>query len=533
MTLRRVDVFYKNNSGLINRLIVCWCAGIVLLFILNIRNYDLHFTWRGPQKVSSEILVAHIPNDVAEMREAIFQIEQLKPKLMIAPVSRRESHFMSEFRNVVLIPRKGFKPESDGIIRSLKVPQTLIDNLQLPIDLSDNKKVSLINFRGPQNTFPPIFFYEIKNQKILPSAIQDKIVILNLQDQESEPFATPVGDMSPAEILANMIDNILLNRWITPTPFWISSLFMLLLTGVLAVLILKFSANLAFIGIFITLLFVSSLSFLLFDHFYLWLPFVTFVIQIFISYLVFVNFKLEKKEQVAWRLEKESTYQSEMDEMKKNFLNLFSHDLKTPIAKVLGQIDIMEGQMSNVGKIKEGFLKIRRYSHELDQYVKSILKISQIESDGFRVKREPGDMNSIIEQAISIIAPLAEEKDIRIDTKLEPLFSIKCDKELVQQIVLNLLENAIKYSPIQTTVTIDSKEEDDFVVVTVTDQGKGIKAQDQELIWKKFSRLKETAEGTGLGLYLVKYFVEAHNGAVFMKSEENKGTTIGFKLPLN
>src|SRR5690606_4301770 len=118
--------------------------------------------------------------------------------------------------------------------------------------------------------------------------------------------------------------------------------------------------------------------------------------------------------------------------------------------------------------------------------------------------------------------------------QLEPLFSINCDKELVQQIILNILENAIKYSPENTTVEIQSKEEGDLVVVTVKDQGKGIKLEDQDMIWQKFSRLKgETAEGTGLGLYLVKYFVEAHNGAVFMNSAENKGTTIGFKLPLN
>lgn len=531
--MQKLRLFYRRNAGFINRLIICWCAGICLLFILNIRNYDLHFTWRGPQKFSPDIIIANIPNDAADMREAVYQMSLLKPKVMIAPVNRKESHFLGELSNIVLIPRKGFKPESDGIIRSLKVPQTLIDNLQLPIDLANNKKVSLINFRGPQDTFPSVFFYEIKSQKILPSAIHDKIIILNLQDQETEPFATPVGDMSPAEILANIADNILLNRWITPIPTWITSILILVITAIVAFLILTLSANLAFIGIFITLLIVSSASFLLFDHFYLWLPFVTFIVQIMISYLVFVNYKLNKKEQLAWRLEKESTYQSEMDEMKKNFMNLFSHDLKTPIAKIVGQMDILEGQLSNPTKIKEGFLKVRRYSNELDQYVKNILKISQIESNHFKIKKAPCDMNQLIEQAIGILAPLAEEKHISLKAALDPLFSINCDKELVQQIILNILENAIKYSPENTIVEIRSKEEDDLVVVTVKDQGKGIKAEEQDLIWKKFSRLNETAEGTGLGLYLVKYFVEAHNGAVFMESAEGQGTNIGFKLPLN
>ena len=78
-----------------------------------------------------------------------------------------------------------------------------------------------------------------------------------------------------------------------------------------------------------------------------------------------------------------------------------------------------------------------------------------------------------------------------------------------------------------------SSEENDFVVISVTDEGKGIAPEDQQVIWQKFSRLNEQNEGTGLGLYLVKYFVEAHNGAVFINSQVGKGSTIGFKLPLN
>lgn len=532
-----IKKFYQTNAGFVNRLIICWAAGVLLLFVFNIRNYDLHFTWRGPQKVSPAILIANIPNDPTEMTEAIEHIISNEPKLIVAPVSRKEASIMSGFNGVVQIPRKGFKPDSDGIIRTLKVPQSLIEKMQLNTTFSSEfaltKKTSFINFRGPQNTFPAIFFYELKSQKILPTILKDKIVILNLEDQESEPLATPVGDLPPAEILANMIDNILLNRWITPMPLWTAILLIVGLTTCVASIVIGFSANLAFLGVFIFLLTSCSLSFLLFDHFYLWLPITTFIIQTLITYLVFVNFKLTKKEQFAWRLEKEKANQLEMDEMKKNFLNLFSHDLKTPIAKILGQIEILEGQLSMPEKIKDGFIKMRRYSHELNQYVKNILKISQIESNRFQIKREPCDINDVVTEATRILKPLADEKEIALVVALEPLFSIKCDKELVQQIILNILENAIKYSPNKSTVKVRSAEENDFVVISVTDEGKGIKPEDQQVIWQKFSRLNEQNEGTGLGLYLVKYFVEAHNGAVFINSQIGKGSTIGFKLPLN
>jgi len=528
---------YQTSGGFVNRLVICWCAGIILLFVLNIRNYDLHFVWRGTQKVSPSILIANVPNDPEEMREAIDQIKINRPKLIVAPVNRKEATVLSQFPDIVQIPRKGFKPDSDGIIRTLTLPPSLVDRMQtvtgFVTEFSQNKKKSFINFRGSQNTFPAIFFYELKSQKILPTILDDKILILNLQDQESEPLATPVGDLSPAEILANMIDNIMLKRWITPTPMWVSALILLAITLCAGLIVLGFSANLAFLGEAILLLAICSLSFLLFDHFYLWLPITTFIIQTFIAYLVFVNYKLSKKEQAAWRLEKEQAYQQEIDEMKSNFMNLFSHDLKTPIAKIVGQVDILEGQIASPEKLKDGFAKVRRYSNELNQYVKNILKISQIESDRFQLKREPCDINDIIAEALRILTPLAEEKSIQITSELEPLFSIKCDKELVQQIILNILENAIKYSPNHSTVRVRSAEQNDFVVISVTDEGKGIKPEDQEVIWRKFSRLNEQNEGTGLGLYLVKYFVEAHNGAVFIDSQSGKGSTIGFKLPLN
>jgi signal transduction histidine kinase len=366
----------------------------------------------------------------------------------------------------------------------------------------------------------------------LPTTLHKKIVILDIQDPEDEALSTPVGDLTPAELIANMVDNLLLERWITPLSFWVSFLMILVLSFLVSNLILTLSANLAFLGIFIILIMISSLSFLLFDQFYIWLSLTAYTIHTFVVYFVFINYKLNKKEQFAWRLEKEKIYKDEMDEMKKNFLNLFSHDLKTPIAKIVGQIEILDGQPKEPDRVKEGLAKIRRYSNELNQYVKNILKISQIEANSFQLKIEPCDINTLIKNAVQAIKPLADEKNLKIQEHLEPLFSINCDKELVQQIILNILENAVKYSPEGTLLEVFSNEEDEFVLVSVKDQGRGIRIEDQELIWKKFSRFNDQTEGTGLGLYLVKYFVEAHNGFVFIDSEEGKGSTIGFKLPL-
>ncbi len=521
----------KFFSGFTNRFLICVFLGIVLLYVLESKNFDLHFILRGPQQVSSEILIIQVPADHTSIQEAITEIKKHSPQLIVAPVNRRGTSLLGATAGVITIPRKSLRADEDGFIRSLSIPLALLHKVRAPHH-ADPQQTTFINFRGPANTFPSLYFYELKNQKVLPSTLYKKIIIFDIQDADEEPLATPVGELSPAELIANILDNLMYARWISPLPFGLSSLLILLTTALLSFLILSLSANLAFVGLFVLLVFLNSLGFFLFDHFYTWLPLTAYTAHIFVSYFIFINYKLNKKEHLAWRLEKEKIYQTEMDEMKKNFLNLFSHDLKTPIAKILAQIEILEGEPGHGERIREGLGKMRRYSNELNQYVKNILKISQIEANRFQLRLEPCDINVLIQNAVQNIKPLADEKGLSLLTELEPLFSLNCDKELVQQIILNILENAVKYSPDNRKIFISSVEDNDFVVVSIKDEGKGIRLEEKDLIWKKFSRFDDKTEGSGLGLYLVKYFVEAHNGVVFVESTEGSGTTIGFKLPL-
>jgi two-component system, OmpR family, phosphate regulon sensor histidine kinase PhoR len=530
-TYLNLKQLYQKKQGFINRVFICWFAGITLLFVFELKNYDLHFSWRGPQKVSPDIVLANIPSSHDDIEIAMRELRKMNTRLIITPVSRRESYILSDAPDVVLIPRKGFKPDSDGVIRSLSLPKKLFELLTIPSSLNITE-TALINFRGPTNSFPEVHYFELIHQKILPSTLRKKIIILNLQDQESEPFATPVGDLAPAEILANMIDNVLLERWIKTVPFTINVILLFFIAFFVAITVFSLSSNIALVGIFIITASISSLCFFVFDQFYYWLPLSVFLIHICFTYFIFVVHKLGKKEQTAWRLEKETANQKEMDELKRNFLSLFSHDLKTPISKILSQVDVVDRDSSDSEKVRTGLLRIRRYAYELNQHVRNIIKISQIESNRFELKQENCDLNVLVEQSVKTLQPLAEEKKITITTKLEPLFTLKLDKDLLQQILLNILENAIKYSPQESTIHITSKEESEYVIVCVKDQGKGIPEEDQYRIWEKFSRLNEQNEGTGLGLFLVKYFVEVHGGAVFINSKVNEGSEIGFRLPI-
>src|SRR5690606_891512 len=118
----------------------------------------------------------------------------------------------------------------------------------------------------------------------------------------------------------------------------------------------------------------------------------------------------------------------------------------------------------------------------------------------------------------------------------EPLFSLRYDVRLMKRVIANLVENAIKYSPENTAITVSSKDEHDRVLVSIEDQGFGISAEEQGKIFGKFYRGhsagKSGSKGTGLGLYLVKYFVELHKGGVTVSSAEGKGSRFTVSLPV-
>ncbi|MNT43188.1 Histidine protein kinase DivJ [compost metagenome] len=116
------------------------------------------------------------------------------------------------------------------------------------------------------------------------------------------------------------------------------------------------------------------------------------------------------------------------------------------------------------------------------------------------------------------------------------MFSLEFDTTLVKEVIINLVENAIKYTPAQGHIEVVSFEADDQVHILVKDTGEGIKPEDLDKVWGKFTRGSDQdlkTKGTGLGLYLVKYFIELHGGKVKMESQVGQGTTVSFTLPVD
>ena len=272
----------------------------------------------------------------------------------------------------------------------------------------------------------------------------------------------------------------------------------------------------------------------IFDSAYIWIPAISPSLLLTSVWVVFVGYQASRIERKNFVLEQEQRYLQELEQLKNNFVSLISHDLKTPISKIQAVVDRLLAR-DGAKELRNDFLALRSYGDELNRYIQSILQVLRIESRDFQLVREVSDINEVIEAALRQVRPLALDKNIELVTQLEPMFSLEFDITLMKEVVINLVENAIKYSDPGQNILIKSWEEQDFVFVSVQDNGAGIPPDELENVWKKFTRGKDQdlrTKGTGLGLYLVRYFVELHGGQVSMQSQVGAGTTVSFTLPV-
>ncbi len=436
--------------------------------------------------------------------------------------------------------------DDDQVLRRFSSPLTPIAHMGLKIaethtgnSLQDINmflgESKAINFRGPPSTFPSIAAHDLLRGNVKKDALKDKIVIIGSRTAEGHRYQTPFGFMNRAEVLANVADNVMNKRWIERVDLKIASVY-LLLALVLAVAVLNvYPQSIAFVCLlwFGTLL--TALSLWVFDTFYYWVPIVSPLVELTIAYIIFVGYQLTLKESQAWRLEREKVLLSELDQLKNNFVSLISHDLKTPIAKIQAICDRLLASQPET-TTKEGLLSLRKESQELHRYIQSILQISRVESSQLELRREPMDLNALVENVFDQVTPIIRDKDQHLVKELEPMFSIEIDGVLIQEVILNLVENASKYTPPRGEIRVRTQEVDDKVIFSVRDNGPGISRDDQERIFEKFYRgeaHQTHTKGTGLGLFLVKYFVELHGGHVFLESQPGQGTRVGFTLPLS
>ena len=236
----------------------------------------------------------------------------------------------------------------------------------------------------------------------------------------------------------------------------------------------------------------------------------------------------------------DSTREIEIARMKNDFVSSVSHELRTPLASVRAYVEMLIDGEANDDKTRREFYDIiMAEAVRLGRLIDNILNISRIESGLVEIKRVPVSLTVICKEALDVMTPQAKFKDIRIEEQLEPAFyQTMADKDMLYQAVLNLMSNAVKYTPAGGTVTLRTAVDEAAkkVVVRIIDSGVGIPSKDLPFVFDKFFRVeanKNVAKGTGLGLSLVKNIIETvHKGKMMVSSEQGKGSSFGFELDL-
>ncbi len=395
-----------------------------------------------------------------------------------------------------------------------------------------------------RESYPILRWIDVLQGHVPKSALEGKIILVgSMNPDDSDDFTFAPYDHEEKRIPklvvhANILDSVLNHQTIVRLPRGLSILLTLILTAFVLAWILR-SAPLS--GILITgtlLIGTLAVSQILYAAGNMWLHTSELLIGIFLAYYLAVPYRLVSEFRKRWEFQRQNQLLKQVEELKSNFMSLVTHDLKTPVARIQGLAEMLirksVDRMND--RDKETVQNIISSTDELNRFITSILELNKIESHQLRMQLESKDINLIIERSVATLKPMARARDIRFALELDTLFPIRIDSNLISKVINNLIDNAIKYSPSGGEIKIQSREIDNLVEVSVHDQGIGMSEEEMSSLFTRFYRAdNDTTKsiiGTGLGLYLTKYFIEAHQGKVFVESEKGKGSVFRIQLPL-
>jgi len=231
------------------------------------------------------------------------------------------------------------------------------------------------------------------------------------------------------------------------------------------------------------------------------------------------------------------TKEKEIARMKSDFVSIVSHELKAPLASIRAYTEMLvDGEARSEAEQREYLHVIGTETDRMNRLIESILNLSRLESGLVPVNKTDLAVTEILRDVADVMTPQAVQKSIRLEADLAPVFfRVHGDRDMLYQAVLNVVSNAVKYTPEGGQIRISTYLDDSSVVVDVADTGYGIPPEDAGRVFEKFYRSRHSAKeakGSGLGLALVKHVVEVvHGGRVAVESDVGKGSIFRLYLP--
>lgn len=226
-----------------------------------------------------------------------------------------------------------------------------------------------------------------------------------------------------------------------------------------------------------------------------------------------------------------------LEKMKSDFVSNVSHELKTPLTSISGFAEtLLDGAYKSEENCRYFLRIIKQETDRMTRLISELLYLSRIEKPDFFIPKRPVNAASVVNKAIKLLQKNIDDKGHLLNLKLpENLGPVTGDEDSVLEIIINLLDNAIKYTPEGGNIIVKIEDESDFISISVADNGIGIAGDELERIFGRFYRVQRpeitSANGTGLGLAVVKHLVESLNGKISVESQLGKGSTFKISLP--
>ncbi|WP_459201159.1 cache domain-containing protein [Methanococcus sp. CF] len=251
-----------------------------------------------------------------------------------------------------------------------------------------------------------------------------------------------------------------------------------------------------------------------------------------------INISDEKLKKHAEELKASYNELKELDNLKSELIAIVSHELRTPLTSIKGYVElVLDGTMGAINDSQKKCLQVADDNIvRLRRLIESMLDLSKIERGELEMYREKVNIREIVGDVIEYLKPLATEKNIKLNSEVEGI-NLEADKDRITQVLTNLIENAIKFSPANESILVSGVLENEHVHLKVTDRGAGIPKKDMVKVFDRFyqvdSSTKRKKGGSGLGLAVCKSIVEAHKGSIWVESELGKGSTFHILLPVS